>query len=537
VTSRKKPPWLVWGPFAATLALTCAVGCGPLRAQEAQEAQEIDQSPLQLRAGDQAESTLAAPSDQADSTLAAPSDQTVAGGDAASTSEAKTAKDDAKKRKPAKRPPGRLPDLQPYPKADRAGLKGGPPSEDPNLVPAPTIAALPTPPPKRKPKPDDNPFDPTGVMVGDLRLTPFAEEDLGYSTNPNFVAGPTRGSLFETTDVGLGLQSDWSRDDLHASLHGGYTDFFSVPQANTPDASGSIGGRLDVSRDLSFDAEGRFLVATQLPGSVSLPTGVVLGTNQRPLVETFGATVGGVQKFGDLSVSLHGSLDRTSYQNATLADGSIDDLASDDFNDWALRGRIAYQISPIVSPFVESVIDTRLYDDKVDSSGYARTSDGVLGRAGVTLALTDKLTGEVSAGYGERHYQDARLPILAAPLFDASLVWTATALTKVTLKASTALADTTIPGASGAVSRVYSIDITHALRRYLTLGVNASFETDVYAGFPQTDTISNIALRADYNVTRDIMLRASVSRQQYESNIPGSNYMADVFMLGLKLMR
>jgi hypothetical protein len=71
----------------------------------------------------------------------------------------------------------------------------------------------------------------------------------------------------------------------------------------------------------------------------------------------------------------------------------------------------------------------------------------------------------------------------------------------------------------------------------LTLGLTASVETDNFVGIPQNDTITNLALKADYDITRDIMLRASVSRQQYVTNVPNSNYLADIFMLGLKLQR
>ena len=74
------------------------------------------------------------------------------------------------------------------------------------------------------------------------------------------------------------------------------------------------------------------------------------------------------------------------YQNATLADGSLEDLASDDFTDWGLRARAAYQISPVIAPFVETVIDTRRYDSPVDFTGFARNSNGALARAGATLA-------------------------------------------------------------------------------------------------------------------------------------------------------
>jgi hypothetical protein len=441
------------------------------------------------------------------------------------------------KKKPVKRGAPTLPLLQIYHAAQRAGLPGGPPAVDPARAPPPTIAVLPIIPATHRPPVDDKPFDPVGVMVGDMKLLPTIEEDVGYASNPSLLSGIARGSPYESTQAGLAFQSEWARSELKGSLSAGYADYFATPQANSPNGNGAIDGRLDVSRDLSIDTEGRFNIATQTPGSVSLPTGVVLSGNQRPLVETFGATLGGVQKFGDLALSLHGTLDRTQYQNATLADGSVEDLASDDFNDWGLRARAAYQISPVVSPFVETLIDTRRYDSAIDASGFARTSNGALARVGATLALTGQLTGEASLGYGERQYQDARLPDLRAPLFDASLIWTATPLTTVTLKAGSNLYDTTNAGDSGAVSRSYTIDVAHAFWRNLTLGASAGYTTDVYAGAPLHDSTTSFGLRADYNVTRDIVLRASASRSQLVSSAPGASYDANVFMLGLRLQR
>src|SRR5579883_2714366 len=371
VTSRKTPFCRAWRPVAAALALASLLVGGRLSAQEA------DFSSFQLRGAAEAPTPPVLPEGATDGSALAGAGALTGGAD-----------DQQAKLKPKKSPADRLPALQPYPRASRIGLAGGPPP--------PSVAALPTPPPRRKSKPDENPFDPTGIMLGDLRLKPYAEEDIGYNTNPNFAFRPTRGSLFETTDLGLDVQSLWSRNDLHAVLHGAYTDYFSVPQANTPNADAKIDSRIDVSRDLAVDAEGRFLLATLTPGSVVLPSGVVLGTNQRPIWETYGATIGATEKFGDLSIGLHGLVDRTSYQNATLANGSIDDLVSDDFTDWGLRGRIAYRISPIMTPFIESLVDARQYDQRFDSGGFERTSDGALVRAGATLGLTDKLTGEIS---------------------------------------------------------------------------------------------------------------------------------------------
>ncbi len=427
--------------------------------------------------------------------------------------------------------------LRAYPRAQRLGLRGGPADLDAGQTPPPAIAAIPAPPPRRRPAIDDKPFDPVGIGVGDLKLTPYVEEDAGWASNPALAPGPQKGSAFETTEAGLALQSDWSRSDLHGSLKGGYTDYFAAPADNAPYGSGALDGRLDVTRDLSFDAEGRFNVSEQTLASLGLVSGAAAGATEHPLVETFGGTVGGAQKFGDLTLALHGTLDRTLYQDVTLPGGGVDNLSSDDFNDWGLRARASYQISPFISPFVEFGLDARRYDAGVDFNGYARNSDGVLGRGGATLAFTQQLTGEASLGYGERTYQDPRLPDMRSPLIDASLIWSATPLTTLTAKAQTNLADTITPGASGAVAHAYTIDVAHALTRSFTLGASAGYASDDYVGVALRDSTTSLGLRAEYHLSRDFVLKASATRQDYTSSAPNSNYIANVFMLGLRLQR
>jgi hypothetical protein len=330
--------------------------------------------------------------------------------------------------------------------------------------------------------------------------------------------------------VGVALQSDWSRSDLHGQLKGAYTDYFDDPAANTPTANGTLDGRYDASRDLSFDAEGRFNVSEQTLTSLGLGSGT--GTTAHPLVATYGATLGGAQKFGDLTLALHATLDRTTYANA-----GTDDLASDDFNDWGLRGRVSYRLSEAVSPFVELGADTRRYDSAIDYNGYDRNSDGWQAVAGATLAFTRQLTGEASFGYGARAYVDPRLQNFGGPVIDASLIWSATPLTTVTAKAQTTLGDSVAAGDSGVMTRSYSLDVAHELTRAFTLGATASWSGENFVGVAQRDSTTTYGLRAEYHVSRELVLKASASRQIYDSSAANSNYVADVFMLGLKLQR
>jgi hypothetical protein len=422
-----------------------------------------------------------------------------------------------------------------YPGAQRLGLRGGPPESADGQTPPPTIAALPTPPPRRKPAIDDKPFDPVGIEVGDMKLTPYVEEDVGWSSNPGLTAGEQKGSAFETTEGGFALQSDWSRSDLHGSFKGGYTDYFASPADNAPYGSGTLDGRLDVTRDLSLDAEGRFNISTQTLTSLGLTS--TTATTSNPLVETYGGTIGGAQKLGLFTLGLHGTFDRTAYEDATLADGLLFPLSTDNYNDFGLKARASYELSPAISPFVEIDVDARRYDDGVDYAGFARNSNGVAGLAGASLAFSQQLSGEASFGYGERSYDDPRLPDMRSPLIDASLIWTATPLTTVTGKASTALADTVTPGASGSVERAYTIDVAHSLTRALTLGASAGYSSDDYVGVSLRDWTTTFGARAEYHLSRDVVLRASASRQQYESTAPNSNYVADIFLLGLRFQR
>src|SRR5690606_7032108 len=115
-------------------------------------------------------------------------------------------------------------------------------------------------------------------------------------------------------------------------------------------------------------------------------------------------------------------------------------------------------------PFVELGADRRVHDAALNCFCEMRDSNGSTIRAGSTFELTRLLTGELSAGYLTRSYEDPNLPELSGWLMDGVLVWTPTGLTTVRLTAKSNVEETTLFGVSGIFRRDFGVQVDHAFR-------------------------------------------------------------------------
>ena len=403
--------------------------------------------------------------------------------------------------------------------------------------PAPTVAVIPTLPRPRRVPDELDPFAPTGLRIGQMRLLPFVETSAGYETNPNQLSTQVKPSAVLRVDGGLDAVSDFSSGSLTANIRGGYSDFPSNSNANRPDANGNVVGRIDVTRDDRIDLETRLSVSTQTPGSPQLAVPNSVFTISRPTIISEGATLGGTHVFNRLSLGLRATFDRTQYGDATQSDGTIARYSQDNFNDYGVVGRAAYELTPALIPFAEVGYDSRVRDNTLDLSGYARSSNGVLGRAGSSFEFSRIFTGSISAGYADRKYADPRLPNLRGPTVDGSLVYAFSPITTLTFRANTTLSETTLPGASGAISRQISVELAHIFFRNFTVSGIVTYQPNEYQGVSVQETFTSIQLKAAYSVSREVQLTASATRQALSSSLLGSSFTDTIFLAGVRLQR
>lgn len=391
----------------------------------------------------------------------------------------------------------------------------------------PPIAA-----PLRLRRSEPDPYAPDGLRLGNLAVLPYVGVSGGYDSNPLQSAGRVKGSSFVQGEAGLNLQSDWSRHSISADLRGLYSEYQDAPNASRPDVAARIGGRYDVGRDTAFDLEGRLRISTETVSDINLPIGV----QQRPNTYSYGGSAGVTQQFSRISVNLRGSVDRNTYDAASLGTTVIDQTDRNQ-NVYALRLRVGYEVNPGLIPFVDAIVDTRQYDTTVDRGGFRRNSNGVTGRAGATLNFTGSLSGEVAAGITNRQFDDPRLRELTSPAVEATLLWSISPLTALRVRASTEVNDTVSAFSSGIFDRRIGADIEHALFRNLTLGATAQYDQQESQGTRLTQDTYLAGVRADYKIGKDIVLRGSYTFTKLNSSFPGGGYSDHVMLLGIRLQR
>ena len=378
-----------------------------------------------------------------------------------------------------------------------------------------------------------DPYAPLGLRVGTLLVFPTLDAQVGYDSNPERRAsGLTRkGSTYARGEAGFTARSDWSVHELTADFRGGYNRYFANPEADRPDAQGRVGLRLDYTRDTAFNFELRGRLDTQTPGTANL-TGRAEG---RPLTYQTGATAGITQRFNRLALSASGTVDRSDFADAPIGNGQVLSQKDRNFTQYGLRLRSGYEVTPGLIPFAEVLLDTRRHDEKVDSTGFLRDSNGLQVRGGTSFEITRTLTGEVAAGYGLRRYEDQRLRDIRGPVVEGTLAWTASPLTTVRLRGVTEFEETTQTGSSGSITRRLSAELSHAFLRNLVFNAGASVGRSEFNGISRKDDTLRANLGLDYSITRNLVLRGSYTRERTTSNAQGNNVSANVWLFGARV--
>lgn len=380
--------------------------------------------------------------------------------------------------------------------------------------------------------PEDNPYEATGIRFGTFILKPTIEQGITATSNADSSADGSEAVLSETT-LRLNAMSDWSSHSATIDAYGTFRKTLSGQEVD--DVVGGIDAELELELGNDYRARGT-LTYSAAPESAASPV-VIVGAADEPIRQTIGGTLGLEKDVGKARFGITGGISHDSYGDADLEGGGTLSQRDRDATLYTLTLRAGYEISPALTPFVETEIGRNLYDQEVDSAGYRRSSDRHAVRGGLELDLGEKLSGEISAGFIREDFDDERLEPLSAPTVEAELEWSPQRGTDVMLSGSTILEGTTTAGESGSVLYSGSIGVERQIRANLTGNALLGLAYRNYSQSDGHDVIFDAEASLTWWLNRHAGVVTRVRHETVSSNLPDRDAETNSIFLGLKLQR
>ncbi len=379
---------------------------------------------------------------------------------------------------------------------------------------------------------DASPFAPVGLRLGTFNLFPSLEQGIGWTSNAGLVPGG-RPSTFSETTLRLNTSSDWSRHSSYLNAYGTYRRSIAGERLSELEAGLDGQVRLDLADGYFATLGAGYTVRPESPTAPGAVADVVSRPNRHVL--TGSAAVG--REFGPVRVSATGRVARDMYDRARLSDGTT--LSQRDRNSTlatvALRG--GYSLSPALTPFAEVEGGRRLYDQRLDAGGYARSANRYAVRGGLELDFAEKLQGEISAGWLTERPDDARLASISGLALDARLDWSPVRGTNVGLTGTTAVEGTTTPGATGAVLYTGALTLSREIRSDLTATALLGADYRRYQGTGEHDVTLRGELGLTWWMNRYVGLTGRVRHEMQKSSLPDRDARATSVFMGMRLQR
>ncbi|NLS15134.1 outer membrane beta-barrel protein [Rhizobium sp. P40RR-XXII] len=357
--------------------------------------------------------------------------------------------------------------------------------------------------------------DVQGIPLGTFTLRPSVNQSINVERDRT---GSTENNrTFLQTDLRSTVTSDWDRHALTVTGEGVWQKNLSGTSEEKP----TINLNADLRLDLPADTTAHITAGYQFYREDTSDPNAIAGASKQSAVNQFTTGLSLERDFGLLRGTTALALTRTVYSDAVLSDGTKVTLSDRDQTAGTWRGRIGYELSPAIIPFVEVDLGRAVYDQTRDSNGYARSNQSYGGKGGVEFDLGEKFKGELGFGYQHTQFDDSRLASVDSPTIDGNLAWSPQRGTDISIGLSTTVQPSTTAGLSGYTAYQLTSTVSRQLRDDLTAKVtsgtiwrnypsngNASDETEYGTAFGLTwginrylDLTSNIGYQL---TTRDV---------------------------------
>lgn len=383
---------------------------------------------------------------------------------------------------------------------------------------------------RRRIDPDDG--QAPGIRIGTFVLKPALSETFNHERQKN--GGSSQSRSFMETGLKGSLTSDWSRHQLSVTGEGVIQDNISGEGQEEP--------RADIDAELRLDLGAQTIARLRAGYSFEREDAndpnAIANADSQSGVDSYRLGAAVERDLGLIRGSLGVDFERRTYGDVELDNGTTLSQEDRDRNLGTLTGRIGYELSPALIPFLEASVGKSIYDLRRDTFGFERSYESYAGRAGMEVDLGEKLNGELALGYETFRFDDARLADLSGLSLDGRVNWSPHRGTDVLFGVLTYVDPSTTPGEAGSINYELTNVVTHQLRSTLVGRLSNSL---TLRDFPSDATASDettwrTGAGLTWDMSRYLALTGDVSYERTDRD-EGTSTDTTRVGLGLKLRR
>jgi hypothetical protein len=343
-----------------------------------------------------------------------------------------------------------------------------------------------------------------------------------YNSNIYATDGKEDSDIVVTARPTMELRSQWSTHEVRLFADGDLYNYQQFAKENRKDGEVGASGRLDIQHDFQVAARVADRWLTEARTDSSAPPDTLKPVKYAEQT----ADLNAVKTFNRLRISGDANYTKDDYIDAiNKFDGSNVDQDNRDHEYTSVQGRADYAISPSTAIFFSATDSQFVYKVKPwqdpKNVPISRDSTGMRYLVGANFDITNLIRGEVSVGSLTENFRAPTIKNLQGFAATAKVDWFPTPLATVEFGAQREVTDTGIVGAAGALSTTLSARVDYEVKRNIILTAQVTRREDEYQGLNRDDQSLAAALDVMYLMNEHLGVALTVQHNQRDTSGSG----------------
>jgi hypothetical protein len=369
-----------------------------------------------------------------------------------------------------------------------------------------------------------------GTPIGGFILYPTL--DIGTEYNDNIYATDHNTNddvIFHITPA-VRLQSDWDNHSLGFFASGTFDRYVDHTSEDTTGYRFLTDGCLDILQDTYATAEAGIIRSFEERGSPDDVNG------EKPTEEfTIAGNLGFYHRFTQTWMDLNGGIAHRDFKDVDATGGGTINNNDRDRVEYTSSARVGYDFNPEVAVFVEGTFNYNDYDTTPDDNGFDRNSKNYSATAGFQFDITNVLYGDLFGGITRSEYDDSSFNNETTWTAGSDLTWDVTELTTAVFTASRSWQETTVDGASSALTTTGGVSLTHSLLDTVTLNSFFNYTREEFEGTNRIDNTYSMGPGVTYLMNRFVHLSLNYTHTIRDSDAADEDYTENVVLFTTRL--